>query len=103
MDNGYARPIEGLVTIIDLNRKEVVRVEDYGVVPLPKNPGNWGRDAIPHARSDLKRLDVSQADGPSFTVRGREVRWQKWALRIGFNPREGLVLHTVAYDGRPIM
>ena len=34
---------------------------------------------------------------------GHEVRWQKWSLRVGFNPREGLVLHTVAYDGRPIM
>ena len=49
MDNGYARPIEGLVTVIDLNRKEVVRVEDYGVVPLPPKPGNWGRTAFPQA------------------------------------------------------
>ena len=32
---------------------------------------------------------------------GHEVRWQKWALRVGFNPREGLVLNTVTYDGRP--
>ena len=103
MDNGYARPIEGLVTVIDLNRKEVVRVEDYGVVPLPEKPGNWGRDSIAQARGGLKKLDVSQADGPSFAINGREVRWQKWSLRVGFNPREGLVLHTVGYDGRPIM
>ncbi|MFI5461237.1 MAG: primary-amine oxidase [Isosphaerales bacterium] len=32
-----------------------------------------------------------------------EGKWQKWAFRIGFNPREGLVLHTVGYDGRPIL
>jgi primary-amine oxidase len=25
------------------------------------------------------------------------VEWQKWSLRIGFNYREGLVLHTVGY------
>jgi primary-amine oxidase len=38
----------------------------------------------------------------SFGVDGWEVRWQKWRLRIGFNAREGLVLHTVGYedDGR---
>ena len=101
MDNGYARPIEGVVTVIDLNRKEVVRVEDHGIVPLPPKPGNWGRSSIPHPRTDLKPLDVSQPDGPSFTVTGHEVRWQKWALRVGFNPREGLVLNTVTYDGRP--
>ncbi len=103
LDNGYARPIEGVVTVIDLNRKEVVRVEDYGVVPLPPKPGNWGRSSIAHPRAGLKALAVSQPDGPSFTVSGQEVRWQKWALRVGFNPREGLVLNTVAYDGRPIL
>ena len=102
-DNGYAHPIEGVVTVIDLNRKEVVRVEDYGVVPVPQTAGLWGRDAVPKHRSDLKPLDVSQRDGPSFSVSGHEVRWQKWALRIGFNPREGLVLNMVSYDGRPIL
>ena len=40
-DNGYARPIDNLVVVVDLNRKEVVRIEDYGVVPLPTQAGNW--------------------------------------------------------------
>ena len=102
-DNGYAHPVEGLITVIDLNRKEVVRVEDRGTVPVPSRPGNWGRADVGRARPDLKPLDVSQADGPSFTVEGHQVRWQKWAFRVGFNPREGLVLHTVGYDGRPIL
>ena len=38
LDNGYARPIEKVVAVIDLNRKEVVRVEDHGVVPFPPKP-----------------------------------------------------------------
>src|SRR6516165_8909469 len=102
-DNGYAHPIEGVVTVIDLNRKEVVRVEDYGVVPVPSKPGLWGRDAVTNHRSDLKPLEVSQENGPSFCVNGHEVTWQKWSLRVGFNPREGLVLNTVSYDGRPVL
>jgi primary-amine oxidase len=102
-DNGYAHPIEGVVTVIDLNRKEVVRVEDYGVVPVPQKAGLWGRDAVPQHRSDLKPLEVSQQNGPSFSVSGHQILWQKWALRIGFNPREGLVLNTVSYDGRPVL
>ena len=36
-------------------------------------------------------------------MQGREVSWQKWSFRVGFNPREGLVLHTVGYDGRPVL
>ena len=40
-------------------------------------------------------------------MRGHEISWQKWHLRIGFNPREGLVLHTIGYEDqgriRPIL
>src|SRR5215471_15826681 len=34
-DNGFARPLEGIVAVVDLNRKEVLRIEDYGAVSLP--------------------------------------------------------------------
>ena len=49
-------PIEEVVTVIDLNRKEVVRVEDHGVVPLPPRAGNWARSSIANPRTDLKPL-----------------------------------------------
>jgi primary-amine oxidase len=102
-DNGYAHPIENIVAVIDLNRKELVRLEDYGAVPVPSRPGHWARDFHKQTRTDLKPLEVAQPDGPSFAVRGHEVAWQKWSFRVGFNPREGLVLHTIAYDGRPVL
>jgi primary-amine oxidase len=106
-DNGYARPLEGVVVVVDLARMEVVRVEDYGVVPLPPESGNWAREYLPHTRRDLAALEIEQPDGPSFTVEGQEVRWQKWRFRIGFTPREGLVLHSIVYhDGareRPVL
>ena len=58
-------------------------------------------------RDDLRPIEITQPEGPSFTVDGHEIRWQKWRIRIGFTAREGLVLHTVAYeDGdqvRPVM
>ena len=34
-DNGYAHPIEGVLVEFDLNKCEVVRVIDNGVVPIP--------------------------------------------------------------------
>src|SRR5262249_40026276 len=97
-DNGFARPLDGVVAIVDLNQMKVTRVEDYGVVPLPPEAGNWAREYIKQTRSDVKPLEIVQRDGPSFTVDGNEVRWQKWRFRIGFTPREGLVLHTVSYN-----
>ena len=55
-------------------------------------------------RKDLKELNVSQPDGPSFTVDDTNlVEWQKWRFRVSFNPREGAVIHDVNYDGRSIL
>ena len=43
----------------------------------------------------LKPLHVVQPDGPSFTVNGSSIAWQKWHMRMSFNHREGLVLHNI--------
>ena len=54
-------------------------------------------------RKDLKALNVTQPDGPSFTVGDDNlIEWQKWRFRVSFNPREGAVIHDVWYDGRSI-
>ena len=106
-DNGYARPIEGLSALVDLNSMEVMRVDDYGVVPLAPKPGNYAAEFVGQFREDLRPLEITQPEGPSFTVNGHSVTWQKWHLRIGFTPREGLLIHTVGYEDqgriRPIL
>jgi primary-amine oxidase len=99
-DNGFARPLDGVITVVDLHEMEVVRIEDYGVVPLPPEAGNWAREYIADFREAPKPLEIAQPDGPSFTVDGWQVRWQNWSFRLGFTPREGIVLHQVRYrDG----
>ena len=108
-EHGYARPVDGLVVTVDLDRREVVDVQDHGVVDLPPNPANyeqpWIHDEanvprVETVRDDVKPIEITQPEGPSFTIDGHAVSWQKWHLRIGFTPREGLVLHEVAYDDR---
>ncbi|MGH7919912.1 MAG: primary-amine oxidase [Candidatus Dormibacteraceae bacterium] len=117
LENGYARPVEGLIVRVDLDQMKVVDVEDHGVVPLPPKAGNYSpqgiaaEDNYPRfpqgVRTDLKPIEITQPEGRSFTVDGHQIKWQKWQFRIGFNPREGLTLHTISYqDGdrlRPIV
>jgi primary-amine oxidase len=106
-DNGYARPIENVITVVDLNGMQVLRVEDYGVVPLPPGEANYTAEAVGAQRGGLRPVEIRQPEGPSFDVDGHEVRWQKWRFRLGFTPREGLILYTVGYDDggreRPIL
>ena len=106
-DNPYAKPIHGLHAIVDLDDMTVLRVEDLGVVPLPPGSGAYAAERVGPLRDDLKPLEIIQPQGPSFDVHGWEVRWQRWRLRLGFNAREGLVLHTVGYEDqgrvRPVL
>jgi primary-amine oxidase len=97
-DNGYARPIEGLLAYVDGGRGEVLEVVDLGVVPFPPQGGSYYPEDNGPLRTDLKPLNIVQPEGPSFTVEGNLVRWQKWSLRVGMDPLEGLVLHTVGYE-----
>jgi primary-amine oxidase len=98
--NPYAHPINGLHPVIDLNRMELLEVGDTGPVPEPEVMGEYVPQHIPgyQAREPVRPLEISQPEGPSFDLDGYELRWQKWSLRIGFNYREGLVLHQVGYD-----
>ncbi|MGP6170068.1 primary-amine oxidase [Microbacterium sp. A204] len=98
-DNGYARPIAGLVPILDLETLDIIRLEDHGIIPLTTEGGNyrsgtWGPDR------EVAPLDITQPDGPGYQVDGNRVTWQNWSFRVGFTHREGLVLHDIEYaDG----
>jgi primary-amine oxidase len=112
-DNGYAHPVDGVVVRVDLDTLSVVSVEDHGVLPLPRKKANYSAakiadpDNVPYfpdgPRTDVRPLDITQQEGPSFALDGHHLTWQKWDLRIGFTAREGLVLHRIGYDGRSII
>ncbi|GJP67547.1 hypothetical protein CLOP_g24357 [Closterium sp. NIES-67] len=88
LDNGYARPVEGIYVTVDM--QACGRNLHYS--------RHAGADRGGVDRSDLKPIKIEQPDGPSFRVAGYAVEWQKWSFRVGFTPKEGLVLHSLAYD-----
>ncbi|MFB1298252.1 primary-amine oxidase [Mycobacterium sp. pW049] len=114
--NPYAKLVSGLHCVIDLNAMELLRVEDEGPFavnsqdgtprPVPEVMGEYVPAHIPErilgasTREPLTPLHITQPEGPSFTLDGNLLRWQNWSLRVGFNHREGMTLHTVRYrDG----
>jgi primary-amine oxidase len=107
-DHPWAHPIDGVVAYVDLTAHEVVELIDHEPAPIPQEEGNFDDpNYVGPVRTTLKPLEITQPEGPSFAVRDDVVRWENWSLRVGFDPREGLVLHQVAYrDGereRPII
>lgn len=106
-DNPWAHPVEGLLALVNLTEQQVVSVEDRGDVPVPMKHGNYGLEAQGPARTSLKPIEISQPEGPSFSVNGNEVSWQNWNFRVGFNAKEGLVLNLVSFadqgEQRPVL
>jgi primary-amine oxidase len=96
-ENGYARPLEGLRPVVDLNTMRVLRVEDYGCWPLPPQPGNYAADRVFPQRPAAKPLVITQPEGPGFRLTGKQLNWENWEFVIGFNGREGLTIHHVRY------
>lgn len=101
--NSYGPPIEGVEALVDMNQGRVIRLLDTGLRPLPKVSTDYFDPQVRGTnRTPLKPLQVSQSDGPGFTVQGQEVSWDRWRFRFGFTSREGLVLYQVRYvdEGR---
>ncbi|YCK82553.1 primary-amine oxidase [Arthrobacter sp. D3-18] len=108
-DSAWAHPVDGLVAYVDVVNKEVTQVIDLGVMPIPTEHGNYTDPELTGPlRETQKPISITQPEGPSFTVTGgNHVEWEKWSVDVGFDVREGVVLHNLAFqDGdtkRPII
>jgi primary-amine oxidase len=100
--NPYANPLSGLHFVVDMNTLELLEIEDSSAVDRPQTMGEYVPRLVPgmRLRDDLKPLEVSQPEGVSFSLDGQLLQWQRWSMRLGFNPREGLVIHTLGYRDR---
>jgi primary-amine oxidase len=108
--NPYAHHVTGLHPVVDLNKMELLELEDDlaagGVAGPPDVHGEYRPRFLAQPLRQVAPLQVDQPEGTSFSIQGRLLRWQNWQLRLGFTCREGLVLHCVGYsDGgrlRPV-
>ena len=103
----YAHHVTGLHPVVDLNTMTMLELEDTAPDDTPPPVmGEYLPRLIPMPLREVAPLEITQPDGPGFTLDGHLLSWQKWQLRLGFNYREGLVLHQVGYtDGdryRPV-
>ena len=106
-DHCWAHPIDGIVAYVDLIDRRVVRLIDHEMLPIPEEEGNVDDPGYVGPTRPMAPIEITQPQGAGFTVDGHVVSWQGWTVRIGFDPREGLVLHQIGIrDGdrdRPVL
>ncbi|KAK7752625.1 peroxisomal copper amine oxidase [Diatrype stigma] len=101
-DCQYQYPLD-FCPIFDSVKQEIIDI-DIPKVRRPLNkvqPINYHPAAVEKAggfRKDLKPINITQPEGVSFKMAGREIEWQNWKFHIGFNYREGIVLNNITYN-----
>jgi primary-amine oxidase len=95
----WAHPVDGVAAYVDLVEREVFKVVDEFQRPVPAESGDYDDPAVRGPlREGLRPIEITQPEGPSFTLDGHRLRWQGWSMRVGFDAREGLILHQISLD-----
>ena len=93
-----ARPIEGLMGIVDSNTNEVVEVIDRETVELPPAPRGYGID-LPKLDKVTNPIAMIAPAGPNIELSGNlEIKWQRWQMHARADKRAGLILSLVKFD-----
>jgi primary-amine oxidase len=87
--NLWARPIEGLYAVVDLDEKKVFRLVDTGAVPVSPNTHEFARSLPPPSSERWAKR--------SFILDGNQVRWRKWSFHFRMDRRVGLILSLVRF------
>jgi primary-amine oxidase len=102
-DLPWAHPVDGVVAFVDITRGVAIDVQDHFDLPVPAERADLDQATHPHAVRELKPIEITQPEGPSFTVDDDVVRWAGWEFRVGFDAREGLTLNQLSIDGRSVV
>ena len=107
-DLAWAHPVDGITAYVDLIEKKVFKIVDEFELPVPAESGDYDDPAVRGPeRTTLRPIEITQPEGPSFTLDGHSLRWQDWSMRIGFDAREGLTLHQINWTSggreRPVI
>ena len=106
ISGSWDREVSGIFFVLDMTTKKVLRVSDYGMVPMPPTTGIYdgmGGEALPNSKPIL----MTQPAGPSFTFDKGLISWMNWRFRFRVDARQGVLLNNVGImdNGtvRPVM
>ncbi|XP_057734680.1 primary amine oxidase 1 [Arachis stenosperma] len=95
--NVWARPIEGITVLVDVDSMKITMYNDRYKAPLPKAEGTDFQSSM----SNLSDINVSDTNAIGFSMNGNEVKWDKWVFHVGFNARAGMIISTASiFDER---
>ena len=98
-----ARPIEGLMGIVDAETGEVLAVHDREIVALPPAPEGYGDD-LTKPDSPLKAVTIAVAGKGNVKIsENYKIDWLNWSMRARADKRAGVIISLVKFNdnGKP--
>ncbi len=96
-----ARPIEGIMGVVDAETGEVLQVFDGKTVDVPPAPAGYG-DQLPATKAPIKRVGFAVEDQGNLQLSGNlNVKWLNWSFHIRPDKRAGMIVSLVRFnDGK---
>lgn len=96
--NNWSREIDGLVPVVDIYAKKIIRIVDEEVVPVPAKNIDYDPSSLPSTREVPGAIMVSQPNGAGFSRNAYVFEWQKWKMHIRPDQRVGMIVSAVSYQ-----
>ncbi|KAM0952042.1 putative primary-amine oxidase [Dioscorea sansibarensis] len=92
--NIYARPLGGIIIVVDLDLMEIVDYIDRSVVPVPEAGGTDYRSEKQNPPFGPRGTPVTvvQPEGKGFSVDGHSISWANWKFHLSYDVRAGAVI-----------
>jgi primary-amine oxidase len=100
LHRSLARPIEGLMGVVDSETGEVLSVYDKGEVPLPPAPFGYGTD-LPKQDPPMARIGHQMEGLGNIKLTGNlNVEWLNWRFHVRPDKRAGMIVSLVDFRDR---
>jgi primary-amine oxidase len=96
-----ARPIEGLMGVVDAENGEVLQVLDRDAVAMPPPPAGYGKQ-LPKLKPAMARVGFAIEGQGNLKLSGNlNVSWLDWSFHVRPDKRAGMILSLLQFnDGK---
>ncbi|KAL5541584.1 hypothetical protein UlMin_009294 [Ulmus minor] len=93
--NVFARPIEGITILVDVDQMKITTYTDRFRVPLPKAQGTDFQTKKADTNTN-RNSPVRNKTNSGLIIQGHKIKWANWDFHVGFNARAGVVVSTAS-------